>query len=76
VTDGLVDEDRLRAGELCLERGIAVLQEHGDHLTQVSVQLVEAVPLAVGPGEPGHLPDEDAGLRISLDDSSVSAHMR
>jgi hypothetical protein len=53
---GLSDEDRLRPDEFRLQRRLTVLQEHGDDLTQVGVQLVEAVPLAVTPGNPGTYP--------------------
>ena len=71
----LGDENRLRPDELRLERGLAVLKEHGDDLTHVGVQLVETVTLAVSTGEPRDVPDEEAGLWIALDDGGVSAHM-
>ena len=73
---GLGDEDRLRADELRLEGGLPILQEHGDHLPQVGVELVKAVPLAVSAWEAGNVSDEDAGLRVALDDGRVSAHIR
>ena len=72
----LGDEDGLRADELRLQRRLAVLEEHGDDLAKVGVEFVETVPLAVGAREPRDIPDEDAGLRVPLDDGGVSAHMR
>ena len=71
----LGDEDRLCPDELRLKRGLAVLKEHGDDLTQVRVQLVETLTLAVSTGEPRDVPHEEAGLWIALDDGGVSAHI-
>jgi len=70
----LSDENRLRPDELRLERGLAILDEHGDHLAQVGVEFVETIALAVRAREARDIPDEDAGFRVALDDSGVSAH--
>jgi hypothetical protein len=71
---GLRHEDGLRPHKLGLEWGLAVLQEHGNYLAEVGVQLVEAVPLAARPGEPRDVAHEDARLRVAFDHSGVSAH--
>src|SRR5215207_139685 len=69
---GLRHEDGLCPDELRLERRLPVLQEHRDYLAEVAVQLVEAVPLAVRPGEPRDVPHEYARLRVTLDYGGVS----
>src|SRR5688500_12198969 len=73
---GLRHEDGLGSDELRLEWWFPVLEEHRDHLAEVGVQLVEAVPLGVRPRKPGDIPHEYARLRVALDYGGVSAHRR
>lgn len=48
------DDYGLRAHELRLELGLAIVQQHGDYLLQIGLQRVERLGLAVRTAEPGY----------------------
>jgi hypothetical protein len=46
--------------------GLALLEEHPDHLLQVLVELIEGFCLGVGTREAGDVPDLETRLRAFL----------
>src|SRR5262245_59597814 len=53
---------------------LAILQEHLDHLRQVTVQFFECLALGVGPGKPGDISEEEPCVRAALEDCSDRPH--
>jgi hypothetical protein len=70
----LRDLDGLRADELALELRFAVLEEHGRDLFEVLAKLVERRTLRMRTRPAGDIPDEEARLRVALDDSGEAPH--
>src|SRR4051795_8073641 len=68
------DLEGLRADELGLELGLAVLQEHGDHLFEVLPQFVHRRTLGMRSRPARHVPEVQAGVGILLDDSGEVPH--
>lgn len=72
---GLPDKDRVSANEVGLEVRFPILKKQLDHLSEVAVQLVEALGLGVRTRPARNMADIQAGLGIPLDDGGEAAHM-
>ena len=70
----LSDGNRLDPDELSFEAGFTVLEEHRNDLLEVGLKLVEGLGLAMGAGETWHVADQEAGIRIALDNRCVVPH--
>lgn len=70
----LSDKYGLSADEFGFQLGIAVFQEHGDHLAQVRMQLVERRPLAMCAAESRHIADVQLSRRAVLDHRGIGMH--
>lgn len=66
--------DILYAHELRLEFGFAILQQHGNDFLEVEDEFIERRSLRVGTPETGDETNEQAGLRITLDNGGVGLH--
>src|SRR2546427_488103 len=67
--------DHLDADELRLELRVPLLEKHLDDVAEVSLQLVEAGPQAVGSRPAGHAPDVQTGVGIPLNHDIEGAHL-
>lgn len=67
------DLQRVGVDELGLELGLAVLEEHGDDLSEVRSKLLRRGALGMGAGPPGDKTDVEAGIPVALDDSGEAA---
>ena len=63
------DHDRLDAHELRVEFGLSVFKQHLEYFPKVAIQFIETGALRVCPREPGYIPNEETGLRVTLDHS-------
>jgi hypothetical protein len=64
----------LNADELGLELRSTVLQEEGDDFSEVGLQLVERLGLAMRARKARHVPDIQLGVRIALDYGCERGH--
>ena len=72
----LGDFERLGANKGGFQRRLSILAQHVDHFEQIDAELVERGALRVRARPPGHIPDEEAGVLITLDDGSEGAHAK
>jgi len=70
----LADLKSLRADELALQVGIAILEKHLDHFLEIRPQFVERRPLAVRAGKPTHPANVQARISVALDDRCEVLH--
>ena len=71
---GSGDGNGLYADELRIELGFAVLEQQGDDLTQIGLQLVQGLRLTVCTREAGDIADVKLRVGIPLDDGRVCGH--
>src|SRR5437762_2038754 len=55
---------------------LAVLQQHLNHLLQITLQLIEALCLRMGTGKTGNIADVKTGIRTALDHCGVGFHTK
>jgi hypothetical protein len=67
ITHDLCNCDVVDADEFRLKLRFAVLEEHGNHLLEVFVQLVERLALRVSTRKSRNKADEQTSMRITLD---------
>lgn len=60
--------------ELAFQNGLSVFEKHLDGFTEIGIQLVKRVALAVRTGEAGNVANEDPRVRAALDDSREGPH--
>jgi len=70
----LSDCDRLNAHELRFKLRRPVLEEKRDDLSEVALELVERLRLAVSARKTGHVPDVQARVGVPLNDRCKSLH--
>jgi hypothetical protein len=68
------DDDGLRAHKLRLELGLAIVQEHGDHLLEIGIEFVERFGLAVRAWEPGHITHIELRVGATFDYRGIGMH--
>jgi hypothetical protein len=66
--------DGLYADELRLERGFAILKQEGNDFTQIGLQLVQRLRLAMGTGKARDIADVELCVGIPLNDGRVCGH--
>src|SRR5260221_6554180 len=66
--------DALRADELRLQIRLTVFQQHLNALTEISMELVERLPLRMRARNPRHETDVKSRVRTTLDDSGKRLH--
>jgi hypothetical protein len=66
--------DVLYAHELRLEFGLAILQQHGNDFLEVEDEFIERRSLGVGTPETGDETNEQARLRIALNNCAINLH--
>ena len=68
------DEDRLRADELRLQRRFTILEQHGDDLAEVRLELVQGLRLTVRSWEAWYVTHVEVRGGIALDDGGIGTH--
>jgi hypothetical protein len=68
------DLDSTHIDELGLEIRLAILEEHFDDLSEILLKLIDVGALRVGTGPSGHIPDQDAGFWIALNNELEGSH--
>jgi hypothetical protein len=64
----------LHPNEFRFEPWLPILKKHAHDFLKVALKFVEAVALAMGPGPTRNVSDEQAGVRITLDDEVEASH--
>lgn len=67
------DANRLCSDELCFQKRLPILQEHGDHLSEVGLQLLHGCALTVRPRKPGMCPTRKP---VSVSRSTSAVYVR
>ena len=63
----------MRSAAMCCER-LRALEDHGDDLAEIVVELFERLALRVRAREAGDVADEEPGVGATLDDGSEAPH--
>jgi hypothetical protein len=66
--------DGLYSDKLGLELRLAILKKHAHDFLKVALEFVEALALAVGPRPARNMPNEQAGVWVTLDDEVEAPH--
>jgi hypothetical protein len=64
----------LYSDELGLELGLAILKKHAHDFLKVALKLIEGLALAMGSGPPWNVPNEKAGVWVTLNDEIEAPH--
>ncbi len=70
-TRPLGDDDDLGADELSRHWRRAILKDQIDHLTEIRVEPLKCLGLAVGPRQPWYVANVETGVGAALQDGSV-----
>jgi hypothetical protein len=70
----LCNPDLSCADELTLKGRFAVLQQHGDDLLQIILELLHRLGLCMSAGEPRYIPNERPRVRVPLNHRRIDVH--